>query len=146
MRTSTNEKIRCLLVFILRIIFYNKVKIYSGVFCLEFISKSTSTIYRPRNSLQSIWSLQTSPYEIRCKHEEIHLQRAIPVSLWCSPLPPKHFRGEIFGHLSRTISRVVHPQKKVHPQFRKSPVCSSCSVGVCGCDFSHCGKAPLKAG
>ena len=38
------------------------------------------------------------------------------------PVPPKYFRGEIFRHLSRTISRVVHPKKKLHPQFRKSPV------------------------
>ena len=40
----------------------------------------------------------------------------------CPPVPPKYFLDEIFGHLSRTISRVVHPQKELHPQFQKSPV------------------------
>ena len=59
MRTLTNEKTRCILVYIY---FYKAGK---NIFSFEYISKSTSRIERSRNYLQSVWSLQTSPYEIR---------------------------------------------------------------------------------
>ena len=71
--------------------------------------------------------------EFGCKqHEQIHLQRAIPVSLWSSPIIPKYF-----GTSRERKSRVVHPQKKLHAQFRNS------AVKYCGPDRVLEARSPI---